>query len=420
MRHKYLWNAEMRILVWSQYFWPETFHINDVAVTLVQEGHEVIVVTGKPNYPNGSFFDGYRGAGISRELFGRVTVYRLPMLARGSSMIQLIMNYLSFVLSGYFNARRVLRKENFDLVFVYAPSPILQALPAISVAKRAKVPLVIWVQDLWPEALKDTGFLRNRAILKVLKWIVHFIYEKSDLLLAQSEAFKARIAEQVLNPEKVVFFPNSEKLPDMNTQASAAAQELAESMRTCFSVTFTGNLGRAQSVETLICAAKALSEYKDIKFYLVGTGSRFKYLTDQVQNSKLSNVVLVGQYPKEDIPTITQASAVLLLALKNSVIGTTTIPSKLQSYLAIGRPIVASVDGEAARVVLASKSGSVSPAGDGAALASAIISLRALSAEEREVLGANGRAYFEENFNLTAAVKRLVRIFEDVQAKFEK
>lgn len=410
----------MKILIWSQYFWPENFHINEVAAALTEVGHQVIVLTGKPNYPSGVLFDGYSSSGTSKDRFGDISIYRVPIMARGTGGVRLALNYLSFVLSGYFFAKRLLKGETFDLIFVYAPSPIFQTLPAILVAKRARVPLVLWVQDLWPDVLEATGSVRNKMVIKTVDRVVRYIYHKSDFLLAQSEVFRESIERYLSDPKKVAFFPNSEKSPNLHGRCSFAASELAESMKNYFAVTFTGNLGNAQSLETIVKAARALSVIEDVRFFLVGSGSRLNWLVDQISDQGLSNVVLAGQFPKEDMHVITNASSLLLLTLRKSVIGSATIPNKLQSYLAMGRPIVASADGEAARIVKESASGKVCDAGDDAGLAAAILDLRALSSEERAVLGANGRAYFEENFNLTRAVARLSDIFEDVRSRSAK
>ena len=156
----------MKLLVWSQYFWPESFQINDVVAALAATGHEVTVLTGKPNYPSGEIVKGYRAAGVEEDVFSGADVKRVPLIPRGpGGGLRLALNYLSFIASGYFRAPAVLQRRDFDAVFVFAPSPLLQALPALAFARRRKVPLALWVQDLWPEALAATGFVQNRVLL---------------------------------------------------------------------------------------------------------------------------------------------------------------------------------------------------------------------------------------------------------------
>lgn len=403
----------MRILVWTQYFWPEIFHINEVATALVEAGHEVTVLTGKPNYPKGTLFPGYAAAGIMEERMGKVTVLRIPLVPRGRGALRLVLNYLSFILSGYALAGRLLKGRPFDVILVYAPSPLLQALPALAIARQKQVPLALWVQDLWPEALEATGFVRNRHVLRLVERVVRHIYARSDILLAQSEAFRERIKRLGASADKVFFLPNSVNPRDMEGDGSAVAQELALAMRGFFAVTFTGNTGHAQSMETLIAAARELADIPDVQFFVFGDGSRLNWMREEIARMGLVNVVLAGALPREDMPTVMQASEALLLTLGSGVVGSYTIPSKLQAYLAMGKPIVASADGEAARVVVESESGVVCRAGDGSGLAAAILQLRAMSIDDRARLGARGRDYFGKHFCLTGSIERLTFLLEE-------
>jgi len=180
----------MRILIVSQYFWPESFVINDIARSLALKGHNVTVLTGKPNYPEGKIAAGYRAWGIQQELYAGAEVIRVPLVPRGNgSPWRLALNYLSFIFSGMTLAPFVLRGWAYDLVFVYAPSPLLQALPAVLLAWLKRAPLVVWVQDLWPESLMATGFVKNRWMIKVVEALVRYVYHRADSILIQSEAF---------------------------------------------------------------------------------------------------------------------------------------------------------------------------------------------------------------------------------------
>ena len=403
----------MRILVWTQYFWPEVFHINEVASALAEEGHDVTVLTGKPNYPSGMLFPGYTAIGITEEQMGKVTVRRVPLLPRGKSAVRLALNYLSFILSGYALAGRALKGRAFDVILVYAPSPILQALPALALARRKRVPLALWVQDLWPDALEATGFVRNRHVLRLTEQVVRQIYARSDIVLAQSEAFRDRIILQSGDADKVFFLPNSFDPRNLESEGSSIAKQLAQAMRGFFSVTFTGNIGHAQSMETLLAAAQELADVPDVRFFVFGDGSRLNWLREEVSRMGLSNVVLAGSLPRGDMPTVMQASSALLLTLGSGGVGSYTIPSKLQAYLAMGKPIIASADGEAARVVVESESGIVCRAGNSSDLAAAILHLRRMSPDEHARLGARGRAYFGAHFSLSGTMKRLAILLEE-------
>ena len=408
----------MKILIWSQYFWPENFHINEVATALVEEGHEVTVLTGKPNYPGGVIFPGYRAGGTSQETFHGVTVRRIPLLPRQKGAFRLALNYLSFIASGYVHSGKALSDRQFDVVFAYAPSPLLQVLPAIRFARRAAIPLALWVQDLWPEALEATGFVRNKFLLGLVEGIVRRIYAKSDVILAQSEAFVERLTPYVDDPQKIIFFPNSVDERQLGHPGSLAANELANAMRACFAVTFTGNIGQAQSAETIVEAAEALRHVEAVRFFIVGAGSRADWIANEAKRRGLSNIVLPGRYPKEDMSVIMQASSILLLTLGSGVVGSYTVPSKLQAYLAMGKPIIASADGEAARVIMDSRSGFACRAEDGGALASAILQMHGLSSSEREEMGRNGQLYLTRHYSLSHLIKRLADILEDSRRKF--
>lgn len=200
----------MRILVVSQYFWPESFVINDIVRILDEQGHFVVVATGKPNYPDGEVFDGYSAGGIQRERFtGRVDVLRVPLWPRGQGGAKgLILNYLSFVISGLIFLPGMLKGQKFDVILVFAPSPITQAIPAIFLKWLKRARLILWIQDLWPESLAATGFVRSPYLLKVFGWGVREIYRCCDKLLVQSQAFFKPVARYT-DAEKIHYYPNS-------------------------------------------------------------------------------------------------------------------------------------------------------------------------------------------------------------------
>lgn len=404
----------MKILIWSQYFWPETFRINDVAAQLTKLGHEVFVVTGKPNYPEGDFYPGYRFFGVTREKWQDVDIVRLPLLRRGRSKIGLALNYLSFIVSGYLLGPRALSGRKFDVVFVYAPSPIFQALPALFISDLKKIPSVLWIQDIWPEVLLNRGLLRHRLVIRAVERVVRFIYSRSDVLLVQSEAFRHSVSRLTRNPEKIKYLPNPAEEFTVGTPPSPRAMELGVRMRRSFAVTFTGNLGKAQALDTILRAAEILSHRIDIELHLVGAGSLSAWVNTEVQKRGLKNLIHSDRLPATDMPEIMAASAVMLVSLTADAVGETTVPSKLQSYLAAGRPVIASMNGEGARIVLSANAGLTCRAEDPADLANAIITLHALKEEDRQRLGENGRRYFLSNFDLNFLSQRLISVFEAV------
>ncbi|PIA68274.1 glycosyltransferase family 4 protein [Pseudomonas sediminis] len=400
----------MRILVLTQYFWPESFIINDIVRTLDEQGHEVIVATGKPNYPDGKVFDGYRAAGTQRERYlGRIEVLRVPLWPRGQGGAKnLILNYLSFVFSGLLCLPWMLRGREFDAILVFAPSPITQAIPAILLKWLKRAKLALWVQDLWPESLSATGFVRNSYLLRAVGWMVRGIYHQCDTLLVQSRAFVEPVAHYA-DRAKVQYYPNS-----MDISSSKAVvpvpSELLELLEKYFCVVFAGNLGTAQALETIVQAAVHLRDDPHIRLVLVGSGSRLSWLKAQQQVHGLDNLVLPGRFPMEAMPQIFERASALLVSLNNEPAFAQTIPSKIQAYLAAGRPILACMNGEGARVVCEARAGLASPAGQVLPLVANIRRLHALKDSERAVMGGSGRAYFDAHFEMTSQVRRLAEL----------
>lgn len=399
----------MRLLLWSQYFWPENFPINELASELVRAGVSVTVLTGKPNYPDGHFFPGYKGSGIGREHFTGATIVRIPLLPRGAgTATRLALNYISFVLSGYLFAPIVLRRQKFDAIFVYAPSPLIQALPALFLSFLKRAPVTLWVQDLWPDALKATGHVTSPFLLRLVTSAVRYIYRKTDLILIQSEAFRTPVERLADDPGKIRYFPNLAKVSTSSGSCSTAASSLTSAMKDSFSVVFAGNVGRAQSVETIVEAAHHLRDAGNVKFFIVGSGSRLEWVKAEIERLALNNIVLAGRFPASDMPSILGAASALLVTLGDDPIVSLTVPSKIQSFLACGRPIIACLNGEGARILKEAAAGLVCPSGNSIELAKAISKLEAMSLEEREQFGINGKRYFLNRFELTHRVGELI------------
>lgn len=395
----------MQLLIVSQYFWPENFHINEVARTLAKKGIEVEVLTGKPNYPRGEIFEGYRIGGCQREIYHGINIYRIPLLPRRRGRIGLMLNYLSFVLSGLLLAPWLLRKKRFDVIFVYAPSPILQAIPACFLGWLKGSPVVLWVQDLWPESLSATGHVRNRTVLKLVEQVVRFIYWHADLLLVQSMAFEKPI--RALAPgTPIAYYPNS--VDDSFAIPAKGALPSLAGLDEGFSVMFAGNIGTAQAVEVIVEAASLLKEYPDIHFVVLGEGSRWEWMRQERQRQGLDNLHLHGRFPVESMPGFMQKASALLATLADQEIFKATIPSKVQAYLAAGRPILACLNGEGANLVTRAGAGLAVPAENGRALADAVLQLYRMPSREREAMGARGRLYYAQHFAHDMLIDQLI------------
>jgi glycosyltransferase involved in cell wall biosynthesis len=402
----------VKLLIVSQYFSPEHFIINDIVRTLVAQGHDVVVATGKPNYPDGKIFSGYRAWGCQRDQYlDCVDVFRVPLWPRGKGGAgNMVLNYLSFVVTGLAFFPWLLRKRKFDAILVFAPSPITQVIPAIALKWIKRAPLSVWVQDLWPESLAATGFVKNRSVLKLVGAMVRAIYACCDRLLVQSHAFIEPVASYAAR-DKVVYYPNSIDTSPPRTNVPIP-HELLSVLDQYFCVLFAGNLGTAQALDTLVQAAIHLRDVSDIRLVLVGSGSRMDWLKAQKQIHGLDNLILPGRFPGEAMPDIFARSAALLVSLNDELIFTQTIPSKIQAYLAAGRPIIASLNGEGARIVLDAGAGLSSPAEQVLPLVEAIRKMHSLSEVEREEMGRSARAYFDRNFDMSVQVRRLTDLLQ--------
>ena len=380
----------MKILIFSQYFWPENFRINEIADAMNLRGYKVDVVTGKPNYPGGEFFPGYKGWGMNRDFWRNILIYRLPIMARGNkSPLRLALNYLSYIISALLFTPIILRKKKYDVIFVYGVSPIFQVIPASFLGWLKGAPVILWVQDLWPESAKATGHIKSPLLLKVLEKAVRFSYSHTDLILVQSQAFidaVSRLAPKI----PVLYYPNSVD-KDFYTPKKLDAPYI-DSLTSGFTVLFAGNVGEAQSMETIISAAKNLLAYPEIKIVIIGSGSKIDWVREEIKEKSLGNIFLEGRYPVQVMPSLMRMASVLLVSLTDQPIFSLTVPNKIQAYLAVGRPIIASLNGEGARIVEEAKAGLSVRAEDARALSNAILRMYQMSDNQRLQLGENGRA----------------------------
>jgi len=388
----------MRILIVSQYFWPENFRVNDLSTGLVQRGHQVTILTGIPNYPDGKFYSGYNFLKNTRQNYCEAQVIRVPLIPRGKGgNLNLILNYLSFVIFGTLLVPFVCRQK-YDVIFVYGISPILMAIPAIFLKKIRKVPVVLYVLDLWPESIAAVGAIKSPFFLSIVKRIVHFIYKHCDQILVSSPGFVERIKEMSIEESKINYWP---QWAEDNYKIVVVKENSVESreMPSGFRIMFAGNIGAAQGFKTIIEAADKLKNHLNIHWIIIGDGRMKPWVENQVRLRKLENTVhLLGKRPVETMSSYFALADVLLVSLKKDSIFTLTLPAKIQSYMACGRPILACLDGEGARVIQESGAGVTCTADDHELLAGSALKMSNLTDVERKGMGLRGRAYFEKHF----------------------
>lgn len=397
----------MRILVVSQYFWPENFRINDLVAEVCGLDHEVTILTGYPNYPSGKVFPRFKFNPSAFAKFGVANVVRVPIISRGKGGLRLALNYASFVISATFLGIWCLRGQKFDVIFVFEPSPITVGLPAIFLSYIKRAPLAFWVLDLWPETLEAIGVVRSRHILKAIGRLVTFIYNRCDLILAQSKSFIPLIRQYCQKEIKVEYFPSwSDATFDFANVDLAKEVPKADGV---FSIMFAGNIGDAQDFPAILDAAEVIKDEGRIRWLIVGEGRASEWVRTEVIRRGLENSFhLLGSYPVDRMPSFYKHADALLVSLKAESIFAMTIPGKLQSYLAAGIPILAMLNGEGAEIIRRSGAGISIPAGDGFALATAVIHMANMNIEERLKMGRAGLALSEEEFNRGALISKLL------------
>jgi colanic acid biosynthesis glycosyl transferase WcaI len=388
----------LKILIVSQYFWPENFRINDLAQELETRGHRVTVLTGLPNYPAGRIFDDFVRDPQIFSSYEKVEVVRVPLFPRGSGPIRLLLNYISFSLFASILGPWKLRGRKFDVVLTCQLSPVTVGLPGALMAWISSAPMAMWVLDLWPDTLRAIGVVKSPVLLAFVGKLVGFIYRRCDLILAQSKSFIPKI-QFVAGPSiPVAYFPSwSEKIFKNGLTTLAPEIPFREGS---FNVMFAGNVGEAQDFNCILSAAELLKKHTNIRWLIVGDGRMTSWVQDQIKLRGLDDsVLLFGRHPVQRMPEFFAHADAMLVTLADQEIFSMTIPGKLQSYLASGVPIVAALNGEGAEVIRLANAGLSCPAGHSSGLAAIVLEMSELPLVKRQAMGKNGMEYSDREFD---------------------
>lgn len=382
----------MRILIVSQYYYPEQFQINEIAPELVSRGHEVTVVCGVPNYPKGDIFPGYEGEDRLQEVIDGVRVVRVRQSPRGHNVFSLIRNYFSFVREAN-NAVDALEGD-FDVVLGYQLSPVTSMLPAVRYASRHSKPLLLYVLDIWPESALAHLPVKSGLIFRWLKGVSRKIYNSAARILVTSRPFVNYLnATHGVAPDRMAYLPQhaSSEMIDMNLDRGR--REVPEFM-------YAGNLGAGSNLDVIVKAASLLGGRGDYRVHFVGDGSQRQRLEVMVKELGLEEVfVFHGNRKREDMPRFYAMADALLLTLRgNNAVGD-TMPGKLQMYMTTGKPILGAINGAGREVIEESGCGRCVPAGDAEGLA-AIIKDFIENPRVFADCGVKGRAFFKSHFTL--------------------
>ncbi|MDC0499758.1 glycosyltransferase family 4 protein [Paracoccaceae bacterium] len=395
----------MKILFVSQYYSPEPFSNATVVNSLVARGNKVEVLTAVPNYPQGVFYSGYSSGSPMTEVMNGVKVHRVRTVSRGTTKLRLLLNYLAFVWFGMFHACFG-RFERPDVVFLSQLSPVLMALPAIVLSRRFNVPLVYWVQDIWPESAVHTLGLRNKLLVKLLNILCGWLYRRADFTFVQSSAFPPMISRYGVPRERIAVFPNTAE--EHYRPVNLRHAEAALLPKTGFKIMFAGNIGESQDFDTIIEAAKMLKYRADIQWIVIGSGRDCERVQYRVKQFGLDDIFhFLGRYPSTQMPYFfAHADAMLVSLLRNDIFAL-TVPYKVQSYMACGKPIIGSLDGEGARIIREAGAGLCAEPQSPASFSEAVITLVEASQDQRDQMAEASRSYFLKNYHQTMVFDQL-------------
>lgn len=397
----------MKILIVSQCFYPEEFRINDLVASFVEKGHQVTVLTGKPNYPKGEYFAGYKFWGVQRELYQGAHVIRVPVIRRGrGGGFKLAMNYLSFVIFGCWYV--LTHKIEVDTIFCFAPSPITQVYPALIAKYKTKAKASLWVQDLWPDSVVAVGAAKQGGVMwNMLNWMVTSIYRHCDLIFIQSKAFKQSICAKGNFEDKIVYAPNWAE--DLYINTIGDQSKYHNLIPNGFIVMFAGNIGAAQDFDSILNAAELTQSIGDIKWVIVGDGRVRAEMERKCERKGLTNTVkFVGRFNSTEMPHFFIHADIMLVSLKHEDIFACTIPSKIQTYMAAGKPIVSMLDGVGNDIIEEAGCGLTAGAGDYRTLANNVIRLYKSPKTSLEEMSVCAKQYYNLHFDKKYIVDRIL------------
>ena len=398
----------MKVLVVTQYYYPENFRVNDLVATLVSAGHDVEVYTGLPNYPGCRIFGEWK-LGFSGF---NPRIYRVPIIPRRSAeKFQLAVNYLSFLLMGLFGLL-FFRSRDFNAVVSLNYSPNTVSLLGYIIARLKGADHFVWVQDLWPESLIATGVIKDGRLARVVNKAMQWIYRRSAHIFVQSQEFIPSLTALGIDASRVSYMPNwAEDIFDQADQAfkegSSGAIVNSYKEQGYFVFCFAGNLGTGQGLDVFVDVARLLSS-RNIKIVLVGDGRARATLEQRTQTQNLGEtLIFLGPRPLSEMPSLFRAADAMLVSLLPDPALNRTIPGKVQSYMRAGTLIVGAVEGEPARVLREAKQ-FVAAAGDAEQLEEIMLQVVGLSNIERVARKMDAKRYYNENFEREVLVDKFV------------
>ena len=409
--------SRKKILVVSQYFWPEDFRVNELVLGLQTNGHDIEVLTSTPNYPQGTIFSEYKNNPSQFSNYHDIEVHRVPQIARGKHKLTLALNYFSFVLSSCLFCLFKLRSKKYDIIFAVQLSPIFSVLPAILCKVMFRIPLYIWVLDIWPDSISSAKIKVSSLGYKLLSKLCGNIYSSADYLLLSSKGFKKRFTEMGVTSPKIDYFPQWVEdvyLGDIEFGCDEDIQvrSVISSWSQKKIFLFAGNIGEAQDFGNVLLSFKHSSHLIDLVFLIIGDGRYKQSVSDLIELYGLSaHVFLLGRYSSNYMPFFYHYADVLVFSLSDIPIFKLTLPGKVQSYMSSGTAVIGMVNGESSLVINEADCGFTVDAGDFMGFSRLIDGCCLTSKAELEAIGDNGKDYAAENFGYVSLISKLADLF---------
>lgn len=398
----------MRLLIVSQYFYPEEFRINELVQNLIDRGHQVDVLTAVPNYPSGKFYKGYS---IKKRIYTETAnfkIIRVPIFPRGSGNgLMLVLNYISFIISATYYFRKLYRKEHYNIIIANQLSPVTSILP-IFIGKRISTPVITWVLDIWPESFYTTFKRRIKFVDSLVYKLSKKVYESSETLLVTSPVFKKYLEENFKIKNEILFFPNWIESNFHNKNNVSIDFDLPQG----FNIIFAGNIGEAQGLNTVLKSIELLKE-EPINWVFVGDGRMKRWLCEQKKVLGLSKLILIDRKPQKMMKDLYLKSDCLLLSLKGGSFVSETIPGKLPGYISAGKPILGILDGDGKTLINENNLGIACSAGDYESLARNAQKMSKMNPQDLKIFEKNNLA-FRGNFDRKSLFSKFEEILQNI------
>ena len=394
----------MNILIISQGYWPEIFPINIIIKNIVKSGINVNVLTGYPNYPKGKIYNGFNNKEVSVKKKKNITVNRVPIVPRGiNSKFGIILNYISFLFSSIIFAPFLLKIKKIDIILVYATSPIIQAYAGLYLKLFNKnIKLITWVQDLWPNILKETKIVKNNYLISIINIVVKNVYNRSDLILAQSKSFLKEIKKVTSTKVQLLYNPGFDE-----------SKLKIKKKRKLIKILYAGNIGNAQPWEKLLSYFYKSNFNDKLSLTICGEGQKKKFVKHFIKHNKLKNVYLKNFQKDPNLKKEYQNADFLLIMLNQGRYLNKTIPSKFQTYLAKGKPLLGITSGEFGELIKKNKLGLVLKLNSLSSFKTIFKKMIKIKDQELNIYSKNTKKFYEENFSQKIINQELIKIFKE-------